>query len=191
VSATQLFSVTSKIDNWPHRGARFDGVEVDWLVEDRDYDPGFDYAELLDHNRDQGYYPEDLVNESFTREEADRFAEYLKTCHGPDVHITPHTMPIRCLSEEGYSFMAISGAVMGSDAGFYPLWKHDGYDLPFKVQGYYRIWEDTPRTPDLMAEAEEFDRSAQKIIDTMVRYNVATLGELPAAIRKTHESGDR
>jgi len=40
-------------------------------------------------------------------------------------------------------------------------------------------------------EAEEFDRSAQKIIDTMVRYNVATLGELPAAIRKTHESGDR
>ena len=44
---------------------------------------------------------------------------------------------------------------------------------------------------DLMAEAEEFDRSAQKIMDAMVRYNVATFGELPAAIRKAHDGGDR
>jgi hypothetical protein len=44
---------------------------------------------------------------------------------------------------------------------------------------------------DLTADAEEFDRKAQKIIDAMVRYNATTVSELYDAIRKAREAGAR
>ena len=45
---TRLYRLVSVIDDWPHRGARYNNVRVTWFVNRRDYDPGFDYAALLD-----------------------------------------------------------------------------------------------------------------------------------------------
>ena len=47
-TTTKLYRLTSVIDDWPHRGARYNNVHVIWFVDKRDYDPGFDYATLLD-----------------------------------------------------------------------------------------------------------------------------------------------
>src|SRR5262245_3636248 len=91
---TKLYRLTSVIDNWPDRGARYNNVRVTWFVVGRDYDPGFDYATLLDRPLPRCSYGQDNVDELFTRHEADQFAEYLRNVHGTDVDITEVSAPI-------------------------------------------------------------------------------------------------
>jgi hypothetical protein len=130
----QLYSVISVIDDWSHRGIRYDNVEVIWFVDERGYDPGFDYAALLSPGDETTGCDDMLVFDLFTREEADQLAEYLRVAHQEAVVIREVDMPIK----RGY--MPISGIAVGGDCNFYMLSEHKDYDLPFRVWGYYRIF---------------------------------------------------
>jgi hypothetical protein len=142
---TKLYRLTSVIDDWPHRGARHNNVKVTWFVCERDYDPGFDYATLLDRPlpSDDDPYAQGLVDERFTRYEADQLAEYLRTAHDTDVEIAEVSVPINVgyLDSEGrwITYMPVGAIPVGGDCDFYTLSKHDDYSLPFKAWGYYRI----------------------------------------------------
>jgi hypothetical protein len=135
-TATQLYDVRSVIDNWPHRGYRYDNVRVIWFVDKRDYDLGLDYATLLGRPFTRGEphsYEQDYVEELFTREEADQLAEYLRTAHDTDVSIEPISTPVPG------NIMGVGAIAVGGPCDFYMLSDEDGYSLPFKAWGYYSI----------------------------------------------------
>lgn len=135
---TRLCKVTSVIDGWPHRGGRYDGVEVDWFVDSRPTDPGFDYAALLDgYETADGQYARGLVDELFTPGEARQFAAYLKTEHDSETVTTDVRLPVATKSEDGAVYLPIGASVVGGPSDFYMLSEEPGYSLPFKVWGYY------------------------------------------------------
>ena len=165
MSDTKLYRLTSVIDDWPHRRARYNNVHVTWFVNKRDYDPGFDYTALLDRplppagwkwdgdpaDREKYAYHESLVDELFTWSEANQLAEYLREAHDTDVDIAEVTVPI-----DG-RYMPISAIAVGGDCDFYMLSEHDDYTLPFKAWGYYRVDDDSllfEPLADLLARVE-------------------------------------
>lgn len=143
----KLFSVTSVIDDWPHRGGRFNGVAVDWFVVERSYDPRFDYATLIDRPIADCYGGSDCVDELFTADEARQFEKYLLTTHDTSVRIEEVPVPING------GHMPIGGVPVGGPSDFHMLSKHSEYNLPFQVWGYYRI--DCGAAPAYDAEHED------------------------------------
>jgi hypothetical protein len=137
----KLYRVRSTIDGWPHRRGLYNGVRVDWFVHSRSYDPGFDYSAVLDRPlpAGEGYsYEQGLVDDLFTKAEADQFAAYLKTSHGDDVTIEAVTIPI-----DG-GCMPTSAIAVGGPEDFHMLSEHDDYPLPFKVWGHYSVEDQDP-----------------------------------------------
>lgn len=141
-AVTKLYQVTSFIDYWSHRKALYNNVEVTWFVHDRDYDPAFDYTTLLDRPLPpgEGYsYARGLVDESFTRHEADQLAEYLRESHGEQVNIAQVDLPIATQADDGATYIPVGAISVGGCCDFYMLSEHVDYNLPFKVWGYYNI----------------------------------------------------
>jgi hypothetical protein len=136
VKFTKVYRVTSVIDRWPHRGARWNGVKVTWLTY-RDQ-PIAPYRVLLAGDYDDPY-AQSLADELFTEEEATALARYLREAHGQDVTVTEVRLPMPTRSPEGDGFIGVSAIPCGGDTDQYMLYREPGYDLPFEVSGYYSI----------------------------------------------------
>lgn len=138
-SATHLYRLTSTIDVWQHRGGRYADVEIEWFVHDRATVP--DYSALLDRPLPEGpySYEQGLVDDLFTREEADQFAAYLKSRHGDSVVLQEVPVPVATRSPHGVGLIGISAVPVGGCTDFHMLSDEDGYDLPFKVWGWYTV----------------------------------------------------
>jgi hypothetical protein len=157
LTTTKLYDVTSVIDEWPHRGSLYNGVQVTWFVDSRDTDPRFDYAAMLEGyeltvQRDYrdlrqsssdaearmaaGHYERRLVDDLFTEDEAAQLAAHLNIAYGTEVEITEKPLPIATMSPEGYGYISVSSIPYGP-VECYELYKHDDYNLPFRVCGYY------------------------------------------------------
>jgi hypothetical protein len=136
---TKLYRLTSVIDDWPHRGKRYNNVTLVWFVDKRDYDPGYDYPTLLGRPTapDDHSYEKDYVDELFTRDEADQLAQYLQEAHDTDVTITEVSTPVPD------NIIGVGAIAVGGDCDFYMLSEHDDYTLPFKAWGYYRVDDDS------------------------------------------------
>jgi hypothetical protein len=143
---TNLYRLASVIDDWPHRTRRYKDVHVEWWVEHRSYDPGFNYEALLGqplppplpHGDGHYTYEQGIVDEMFTRDEADQLAAYLKTAHNTDVTITEVPKPIPT-GRDGAGFLPTGAIAVGGSSDFYMLSKHEDYDLPFSAWGYYNV----------------------------------------------------
>lgn len=146
-TATKLYRLTSVIDSWPHRGGLYNGVKVDWWVESRSYDPGFDYRALLGRRlpAGDGYsFEQGIVDELFTPDEADQLAAYLRTPPNVvDVTMTELSAPIPTRMD-GLDIIPTSAIAVGGCDDMYMLYKHEDYDLPFEVSGYYSVWDMHP-----------------------------------------------
>lgn len=135
-----VYRLRSVIDNWPHRGYRYNQVDVTWFKEHNDLPVSELFGapiirlddDVLIGNVDP--YAESQADECFTVEQADALAAYLKTQHGTDVIRELVTLP---LPSEGY--MGVSAVPVGGNEDFYMLFREDEYDVSFKVSGYYRI----------------------------------------------------
>ncbi|MGH3499764.1 MAG: hypothetical protein ACRDQA_02505 [Nocardioidaceae bacterium] len=142
----KLYRLTSVIDGWPHRDALYDGVKVEWFVEDRPVPVG-DYRQLLSPYREEARFDgqgtivagSDLVDELFTAEEAEQFAEYLKTAHDEDVTRTEVELPRPLYNENGAEYLSVGSVPVGGGTDFHMLSHQESYELPFKVWGYYRV----------------------------------------------------
>jgi hypothetical protein len=145
----KLYRPETIATDWPHRGYRWRGVRVTWLVWHRD-EPVGDYRDLLD-----GYYERtsykgetyvagtDIVDELFTAAEAEQFAAYLKAAHGEDVTLTEVSLPVPIGDDpDACDYMAYSASTFGGPVDLHMLWEEDGYSLPFKVGGYYSMERD-------------------------------------------------
>lgn len=147
---TVLYRPTSVPDRWPHRRGVYEGVHVTWLMYHRETPLG--HHLIADFNPGDG--PDstdpDLADELFTAAEADLLARYLKRAHNTTVTLNAEPVPVASVSPQGALYMPVSAMPVGGGADFHMLWKEDGYDLPFKVLGFYDMQQDL--APTLVAK---------------------------------------
>jgi len=135
-AVSSIFSVHSLARNFLYDGKQYEKVKITWFVLERSnplapYETAIlDYGQL---NEKERVFPEEYVNEQFSREEAESLKRYLG--HRPDtttrieeieLPVSPNTSGCRRLARGG-----------GSD--FFILHREAGYSLPFKVEGYFSV----------------------------------------------------
>ena len=125
-----LFRCTSTENKWPHSGARYDGVSVNWFVRTRPEGYADQFGALCNQN---DLRSRSVIEEAFTADEALAFAAYLKARHNIDVKIEPQQLPVPS------DIVAVGGGAISDIQDFYMLSKEDGYTLPFPVHGFYNV----------------------------------------------------
>src|SRR5262249_53069985 len=131
-------------------------VHLDWFMEGRK-GPIASYAEMIagyDPSSEHACYPEGCVDGLFTADESDQLLRYLNEHHGGDAHlIKPAKLPIS-MNQIGFGAIPVGGA-----QDYYMLYKEDGYDLPFKIMGYYDLRHYDPVPGQEEARRRAFARS--------------------------------
>lgn len=129
-SSISLYICTSQENNWPHGRVRYDGIHVTWFVSKRDPNYADQYAGLFDASDP---YQRGQIEEAFTAEESQQFAAYLKARHNSSVATHPVELPVPA------DTMPMDWNTVGGDTDFHMLDGEDGYSLPFRVWGFYRV----------------------------------------------------
>jgi hypothetical protein len=144
-----LFQLSSIVDNFYGR----DGVTVEWFRAAREQPQVpyeeliLDYDLLLDHYlmHYQGpsleyatslrKYDERYVCELLTEIEVEQLQEYVARTRGCESAIRELSTPIphRDLKPP------FGETPLGPDQGRYELWAEEGYDLPFKIEGFFDL----------------------------------------------------
>lgn len=131
--AVKLFHVTTTVNEF----AGCKGVPIRWFYCDDRPQPR-PYAELIenyDPNDERSCYPEGYIDELFTEDEAKLLKIYLEQQHdkGEVTTIRETSLPIRNRT------MAFGACPAGGGIDFYRLYETPGYDLPFRVEGYFDL----------------------------------------------------
>jgi hypothetical protein len=130
---TKLFRVTSTVPE-------FDGykdVQIEWFVQQRPAPTNRPYRELIkgepiEDANTQGWI-ESAIDELFSEDEAAAWAAWLRKNRHGEHAVTEAKLPYLP------NTMPISATPFSGDQGCLMIWKSPGYDLPFKVEGYYDL----------------------------------------------------
>jgi len=139
---TELFSVHSLVRGFTYEGTPYEEVKVTWFVADRKvplatYEQAIqDYGQLDAKDR---AFPEEYINEQFSRQEAEALKKYLDRRPEVTTVIEPVELPA-IANASGCRRLPRGG---GND--FLGLFKEKGYSLPFKVEGYFSVRFAEPR----------------------------------------------
>ena len=145
----QLYHVFTSVDSFPYGGGDYKNVGINWLVNKRDEEPRcwrdhiIGYDALYNSNR---FFTEDFLNKLFTESEKDRFMAYLDQFPGTHTS-SPVKLPLEGSTVIGVGVMAVGG---GTDV--YRLNKHEDYQLPFEVLGYFDLRHCDPAITEDEAE---------------------------------------
>ncbi len=132
----ELFSVHSQIRDFAYQGTQYEEVKVAWFVVERrpplvDFAAAIeDYAQLDEKAR---AFPEEFVNEQFSREEAGALKQYLDQRPTVTTQVEAIELPVMA-NASGCRRLA-----RGRGNDFLALFLDKGYPLPFKVQGYFSV----------------------------------------------------
>jgi hypothetical protein len=129
-----LYLVTSRVDVWPHRRRRYDGVTVHWYL----YEPAApftddDYGRVLKDYQPGDGYAQSVAYDYLTREQVDALVPYLERFPGT-VTITPVPLPVDTEGRVG-----VAAVPIGGDTDIYQLYEHEDYPLADKIAGYYCV----------------------------------------------------
>jgi hypothetical protein len=131
-----IFNVHSLVRNFLFQGARYEEVKINWFVLERS-EPLVpfaaaiqDYAHLDEAER---AFPEEYLNEQFSRAEADALKKYLDRQPLTSTRIDAVELPVMA------NVSGCQRLPVGKDADFMPLHKGKAYSLPFKVSGYFNV----------------------------------------------------
>ena len=133
---SSIFSVHSLARNFLYDGKQYEEVKITWFVLERSnplvpFETAImDYGQL---NEKERVFPEEYVNEQFSREEADSLRRYLGPRPDTTTRIEEIELPVSA-NASGCRRLARGG---GSD--FFILHGEAGYTLPFKVEGYFSV----------------------------------------------------
>ncbi|MCX6554904.1 MAG: hypothetical protein NTZ12_07825 [Candidatus Aminicenantes bacterium] len=132
-----LFTVHSLVRNFLFAGNRYEEVKINWFVVDRKQSlvpfaaAIQDYGQLDEKER---AFPEEYVNEQFSREEAEGLKKYLDRQPLTTTEIEAIELPVVPNASGCRRLTAVGGG-----GAFLPLYKGKGYSLPFKVEGYFSV----------------------------------------------------
>lgn len=133
---SNIFSVHSLIRNFQYDGKQYEEVKIAWFALERQnplapYETAIqDYGQL---NEKERVFPEEYVNEQFSREEAEALKKYLGRLPDATTRIEEIELPVPP-NASGCRRLARGG---GND--FYILHREKTYSLPFKVEGYFSV----------------------------------------------------
>jgi hypothetical protein len=133
---TEIYNVHSLVRGFTYEGTAYEEVKVTWFVVERKtplrpYNEAIqDYGQLAEKDR---AFPEEYVNEQFSRAEAEALKKYLDRRPSVTTQIEAIELPVMA-NASGCRRLARGG---GSD--FLSLFLDKGYPLPFKVQGYFSV----------------------------------------------------
>ena len=191
---TKLFTIHSRIDNWPHGGQRYSSVGVIWHVGERQ-EPPVPYRKAIENYEPSEYRTrtEFYIDGLFTEEETVLLGKYLSEHHNTEIELEEAHLPV---SDNRIGMWCLP---LDNRRDIYQLHKEDGYDLPFKVGGWYDIssskeWREFAEEQveflgntrlcsrdngrymvkniidilDLVSEIDSLDHKAQKAVITLV-----------------------
>jgi hypothetical protein len=100
---------------------------------------------------DSKAYAEEYIDELFTEHEAGQLADYLSTFKDSVTTIDEVALPV------ANNVMGFGALPVGRDTDFYMLSRHEAYQLPFSVWGYFdtRFCERVAGEVDELVAAEE------------------------------------
>jgi hypothetical protein len=131
-----IFSVHSLVRNFHYQGKYYEEVKVNWFVLERK-EPLVPYAAAIQDysqlDEKERAFPEEYLNEQFSREEAEALKKYLDLQPATTTRIDAIEFPV---------MPNVSGCqrlAAGNGNDFLPLHKGKGYSLPFKVAGYFSV----------------------------------------------------
>lgn len=132
----KIFSVNSLVKNFQYQGKYYEEIKINWFVLERKI-PLVPYAEAIQDytqlDEKERAFPEEYLNELFSREEADALKKYLDRQPNTTTHIEKIELPV---------MPNVSGCrrlAAGSGNDFLALHKGKNYPLPFKVEGYFSV----------------------------------------------------
>ena len=131
-----IFSVNSLVRNFHYQGKYYEEVKISWFVLERK-EPLVPYAAAIQDytqlNEKERAFPEEYVNEQFSKEEAEALKTYLDRQPTTTTRIEAIELPV---------MVNLSGCqrlTVGSGSDFLQLHKGKSYSLPFKVAGYFSV----------------------------------------------------
>ncbi|MCX6558717.1 MAG: hypothetical protein NTW95_15015 [Candidatus Aminicenantes bacterium] len=133
----RLFTVHSLVRNFVYQGKRYEEVKINWFVLERKQSlVPFEAAiqEYVQLDEKERAFPEEYVNEQFSREEAEALKQYLDRQPLTTTLIETIELPVAANASGCRRLSANAGG-----GAFLPLYKGKGYSLPFKVEGYFSV----------------------------------------------------
>ena len=133
---SELFSVHSLARNFLYDGKQYEEVKITWFVLERSGPLAPYEAVILDYgqlNEKERAFPEEYVNEQFSREEAEALKNYLERRADTATRIEEIELPVSP-NASGCRRLPRGG---GND--FFILHRETAYPLPFKVEGYFSV----------------------------------------------------
>jgi hypothetical protein len=131
-----LFSVHSLVRDFTYEGKPYEEVKVSWFVAERQT-PLVPFASAIEDYGQLGEkdraFPEEFVNEQFSKEEAEALKKHLDRRPTVSTRIEAVELPVAA-NASGCRHLPRGG---GND--FLLLHKEKSYPLPFKVEGYFSI----------------------------------------------------
>ncbi|MBN2345752.1 MAG: hypothetical protein JXO51_05120 [Candidatus Aminicenantes bacterium] len=138
----ELFSVHSLVRGFTYEGTTYEEVKVTWFVAGRQA-PLAPYAEAIQDygqlDENDRVFPEEYLDEQFSREEAEALKKYLD--RRPEVSTEIQAVDLPVMGNASGCRRLLRGG--GND--FIGLFKEKGYPLPFQVQGYFSVRLAEPR----------------------------------------------
>jgi hypothetical protein len=131
-----LFSAHSLVNTLKYKDRLYENVRIDWFVKERSIPPFpvetamLHYDQLSESQRNDA---EAYLKGLFTDEETRQLSQHLKEKKNLGVTVEEVTFPIAKMPDTRKSLALNPGT------GFYRLYQKEGYNLPFKVEGFYNI----------------------------------------------------
>ena len=133
---SSIFSVYSLAYNFLYDGKQYEEVKITWFLLERSsplaaYETAIlDYGQLSEKER---AFPEEYVNEQFSREEAEALKNYLDRRPDMSTRIEEIELPV------SPNASGCRRLPRGNGSDFFILHREAGYSLPFKVEGYFSV----------------------------------------------------
>ncbi|HUU06512.1 MAG TPA: hypothetical protein VMZ49_11625 [Patescibacteria group bacterium] len=133
---SSIFSVHSLVRNFLYDGKQYEEVKITWFLLERSsplaaYETAIlDYGQLSEKER---AFPEEYVNEQFSREEAEALKNYLDRRPDMSTRIEEIELPV------SPNASGCRRLPRGNGSDFFILHREAGYSLPFKVEGYFSV----------------------------------------------------
>jgi DNA polymerase III delta prime subunit len=132
----RIFAVHSLVRNFRYQGKQYEEVKVNWFIQEREK-PLLPFAEAIQDygqlNEKERVFPEEYLNEQFSREEAEALEKYLDRQPTTTTRIEAIELPVMA-NVSGCRQLAA-----GNGNDFLALHKGKNYTLPFRVEGYFSV----------------------------------------------------
>jgi len=172
------YYVTLKVNNFSHRGEKYDGIEIALFQISMDENEAKDLLAPFGITSDQEDYifSVSCVEETFTEKQADELINYFEKSY-------PETTGRKELADQPQKNHIGLGAIpVGGDTDCFEFYNNEIFPFNYKVCGYY----DTRP-----AQYESFKAEIMKNIELLDRYDLYKIKELTKELIKKQEANQR